>query len=152
MKELNTFRQFLNENLDEISLRGLMGRDMTGAEIAADPKKFEVLLGKIMSHIGDPSLEDKVRAWLKVELEEFADTDFSDPEEVKMTAKSAAYAMGLNDDDDLPSLNEVEPQTDLIGIAAHTLKDMSAEEAIDAIDRLMLYLKDAKADIEYKNK
>jgi hypothetical protein len=47
--------------------------------------------------------------------------------------------------------NEVEPQTDLIGIAAHTLKDMSAEEAIDAIDRLMLYLKDAKADIEYKN-
>ena len=49
-------------------------------------------------------------------------------------------------------VNEVEPQTDLIGIAAHTLKDMSAEEAIDAIDRLMLYLKDAKADIEYKNK
>ena len=48
-------------------------------------------------------------------------------------------------------VNEVEPQTDLIGIAAHTLKDMSAEEAIDAIDRLMLYLKDAKADIEYKN-
>ena len=47
--------------------------------------------------------------------------------------------------------NEVEPQTDLIGIAAHTLKDMSKEEAIDAIDRLMLYLKDAKADIEYKN-
>jgi hypothetical protein len=47
--------------------------------------------------------------------------------------------------------NEVKPQTDLIGIAAHTLKDMSAEEAIDAIDRLMLYLKDAKADIEYKD-
>ena len=47
--------------------------------------------------------------------------------------------------------NEVEPQTDLIGIAAHTLKDMSKEEAIDAIDRLMLYLKDAKADIEYKD-
>ena len=93
MKELQRFRQFLNENLDEISLRGLMGRDMTGAEIAADPKKFEVLLGKIMSHIGDPSLGDKVRAWLKVELEEFADTDFSDPEEVKMTAKSAAYAI-----------------------------------------------------------
>ena len=46
-------------------------------------------------------------------------------------------------------VNEVEPQTDLIGIAAHTLKDMSAEEAIDAIDRLMLYLKDAKADIEF---
>ena len=48
-------------------------------------------------------------------------------------------------------VNEVKPQTDLIGIAAHTLKDMSAEEAIDAIDRLMLYLKDAKADIEYKD-
>ena len=47
-------------------------------------------------------------------------------------------------------VNEVEPQTDLIGIAAHTLKDMSAEEAIDAIDRLMLYLKDAKADIQNK--
>ena len=150
MKELHTFRKFLNENLDEISLRGLMGRNMTGAEIATDPKKFEVLLDKIMSHIGDPSLEDRVRAWLEIELEEFTDTDFSDPEEVKMTAKSAAYAMGLDDDDDLPSLNEVEPQTDLIGIAAHTLKDMSAEEAIDAIDRLMLYLKDAKADIHNK--
>jgi len=47
--------------------------------------------------------------------------------------------------------NKVEPQTDLIGIAAHTLKDMNTEEAIDAIDRLMLYLKDAKADIEYKD-
>ncbi len=46
-------------------------------------------------------------------------------------------------------VNEVEPQTDLIGIAAHTLKDMNAEEAIDAIDRLMLYLKDAKANIEF---
>ena len=43
---------------------------------------------------------------------------------------------------------KVEPQTDLIGIAAHTLKDMNAEEAIDAIDRLMLYLKDKKADIQ----
>ena len=42
-----------------------------------------------------------------------------------------------------------EAQTDLIGIAAHTLKDMNAEEAIDAIDRLMLYLKDKKADIEF---
>ena len=48
-------------------------------------------------------------------------------------------------------VNEVEPQTDLIGIAARTLKDMNTEEAIDAIDRLMLYLKDAKADIEYKD-
>ncbi len=46
-------------------------------------------------------------------------------------------------------VNEVEPQTDLIGIAAHTLKDMNKEEAIDAIDRLMLYLKDAKANIEF---
>jgi hypothetical protein len=110
MKELIRFRQFLNENLDEISLRGLMGRDMTGAEIAADPKKFEALLGKIMSHIGDPSLEDRVRAWLKVELEEFADTDFSDPEEVKMTAKSAAYAMGLDDDDDLPDMPPLEEE------------------------------------------
>ncbi len=44
--------------------------------------------------------------------------------------------------------NEVEPQTDLIGIAAHTLKDMSKEEAIDAIDRLIDYLKDAKADLQ----
>tara|TARA_Y100000385_G_scaffold216318_1_gene225262 strand:+ start:398 stop:598 length:201 start_codon:yes stop_codon:yes gene_type:complete len=42
-----------------------------------------------------------------------------------------------------------EAQTDLIGIAAHILKDMNAEEAIDAIDRLMLYLKDKKADIEF---
>ena len=98
MKELSDFRKFLNENLDEISLRGLMGRDMTGAEIAADPKKFEILLDKIMSHIGDPSLEDRVRAWLKVELEEFADTDFSDPEEVKMTAKSAVYAIRENEE------------------------------------------------------
>ncbi|MCP4803286.1 MAG: hypothetical protein GY891_10645 [Bacteroidetes bacterium] len=46
-------------------------------------------------------------------------------------------------------VNEVEPQTDLIGIAARALKDMSEEEAIDAIDRLMLYLKDAKANIEF---
>jgi len=52
---------------------------------------------------------------------------------------------------DLLNEIEIEPQTDLIGIAAHTLKDMSTEEAIDAIDRLMLYLKDKKADIEYKS-
>ena len=99
MKELQRFRQFLNENLDEISLRGLMNRDMTGMEIAADPKKFEALLGKIMSHIGDPSLEDRVRAWLEIELEEFTDTDFSNPEEVKMTAKSAEYAIKNNFDE-----------------------------------------------------
>lgn len=55
----------------------------------------------------------------------------------------------LNEGRKFLNLNEVEPQTELIGIVAHTLKDMSAEEAIDAIDRLMLYLKDAKADIEF---
>ena len=52
---------------------------------------------------------------------------------------------------EVEEVNEVEPQTNLIGIAARTLKDMNTEEAIDAIDRLMLYLKDAKADIEYKD-
>ena len=178
MKELQRFRQFLNENLDEISLRGLMGRDMTGAEIATDPKKFEALLGKIMSHIGDPSLEDKVRAWLKVELEEYADTDFSDPEEVKMTAKSAAYAMGLDDDDDLPSLNEGDFGTkkkaalenSLTGMAKamvedgdlfaeggnvtydeEDLKDGATPEQIEAIDQIKMAVANMGGRVVYGN-
>lgn len=39
----------------------------------------------------------------------------------------------------------------LIGIIARELVKMESEEAFDTIDRLMLYLKDAKADIEYKD-
>ena len=135
MKELNRFREFLNENLDEISLRGLMGRDMTGAEIAADPKKFEKVVDKIANEvfqihkqklrpdefsaieklpgIGDPIIgigsrstgmgdlakrwkkyySGYVKRWLKDELEEFPDRDYSDPEEIKMAAKEVLYAI-----------------------------------------------------------
>jgi len=39
----------------------------------------------------------------------------------------------------------------LIGTIANELIKMESEEALDTINRLMLYLKDAKATIEYKS-
>lgn len=108
MKELNTFRKFINENLDEISLRGLMGRDMKGEDLAADPKKLEKTLSKIMKLIGDPSVTDQVRDWLKMDVVEFPDTDYADPENLELTARAAAYYIGQEDEPniDVPPLEE----------------------------------------------
>ena len=96
------------EQLDEISLRGLMGRNMKGEDLAADPKKLEKTLSKIMKHIGDPSVTDQVRNWLKMDVAEFPDTDYADPENLKLTAKAAAYYVGQEDEPnvDVPSLEE----------------------------------------------
>ena len=51
-------------------------------------------------------------------------------------------------------LNENEEYTLLgfINPIGQALQGMSKEDASDNIDRLMDYLKDKKADIEYKNK
>jgi len=108
MKELNTFRKFLNENLDEISLRGLMGRDMKGEDLAADPKKLEKTLSKVIKLIGDPSVTDQVRDWLKMDVQEFPDVDYANPETLELTAKAAAYYVGQEDEPnvDVPPLEE----------------------------------------------
>ena len=108
MKELNTFRKFLNENLDEISLRGLMNRDMTGEEIIDDPIKFQKLVNKVKGAIKMPLTrpeEISLRNHLEAEMKEFPDTDFSIPEEFKMLVKNALYNLGY-EDDDLPDMNE----------------------------------------------
>ena len=94
--------------LDEISLRGLMGRDMKGEDLAADPKKLEKTLSKVMKLIGDPSVTDQVRDWLKMDVQEFPDTDYANPENLKLTAKAAAYYVGQEDEPnvDVPPLEE----------------------------------------------
>ena len=110
MKELTRFRQFLNENLDEISLRGLMNRDMTGEEIIEDPAKFEKLVNKVKRALKMPLSrpeEISLRNHLEAEMKEFPDTDFSLPEEFKMLVKNALYNLGY-EDDDLPNMPPLE--------------------------------------------
>ena len=111
MKELDIFRKFLaEEQLDEISLRGLMNRDMTGEEIIDDPIKFEKLVNKVKGAIKMPLSrpeEISLRKHLEAEMKEFPDTDFSIPEEFKMLVKNALYNLGY-EDDDLPSMSPLE--------------------------------------------
>lgn len=153
MKELNTFREFLNENEDEgktISLYPFYNEELAQKLFAIgikDGNDWDDFLVKKLGGLwnGDPESDGTMMYNVKEPL-------YSDlKNKIKVLLKQIMAGTVDNDVEEQINENEVEPQTDLIGIAARTLKDMSAEEAIDAIDRLMLYLKDAKADIEYKN-
>ena len=133
MKELETFRKFLNENLDEISLRGLMGRDMKGEDLAADPKKLEKTLSKIMKYIGDPSVTDQVRDWLKMDVQEFPDVDYANPETLELTAKAAAYYVGQEDEPniDVPPLEENDKALDEVLEEEEVTESHNANDDID---------------------
>ena len=128
--------------LEEISLRGLMGRDMKGEDIAADPKKLEKLLGKVMAHIDDKSAADKVRQWLKMDVVEFPDTDYADPENLKLTAKAAMYYLNQDMDDDLPEMPQLnegmyqEVDNMLSKTAVHMKADDFVDELIEELEAM----------------
>jgi len=118
MKELNNFREFLNEEqVNEGKVKDFLLKTLLKTTDVVSPDTLKYVYSELVKQVG----EDKVN--------------------------EAFQELGLDPSKYLNE-NKVEPQTELIGIAAHALKDMKPYEAIDAIDRLMLYLKDKKADLK----
>ena len=132
MKELNRFREFLNENKKD-TLRSLI-QDLTTMEYEAFAKDVGI------------DLEDGA------EMREFV-ASISDQQADSLIqsinfGKYGYKAMGAFNEDK----NEEYPLLGFINPIGQALQGMSKEDASDNIDRLMDYLKDKKADIEYKNK